>query len=431
METSSLGSKNKMCYENEDKNFIVFSEVQNDEEHSNSQNIEENEINFNLNESSQNNQSNYSEKENSFHSSSSKMMNISLKSIDPETKRRREEALVKYCIKNLYQNSVIDISFSIQIKNLKIIRRIYLGDNIDINIFTHVIFELFDYIGKSWKIKFPNYHLTGAPDLEKVLFETHNTKKEYYSKLVFLKNFNLKINDKFKFIYDVFNEKWEIDCKIESILKVKDILTKSYKIEKDREAAFMKLKSLFRPILITGENQSPPEGLGGPRDLLKLLKYQKDPYHPVTMKYLEYFRELFSDDESEDFKLTIDYYLHDFDRDDLQIALGDINFLEFYTKEEKLLNQSKSQNSNHEDHENTFNASLVTQDIIYFGNDKEQEEEGEEDSIEEDFANLTVSAKSEEKLNESDLKFDMSQVIKSQISTKQKNSKSSIDRSFN
>lgn len=415
METSSYDINHVILNQNEDM----------------TQNSEGDEINFNFNESIQSNETCQSEKLNSIHISSSKIMNISLKTINAETKRKREEALVKYCIKNLYQNNILDISFSIQIQNLKIIRRIYLGDNIDINIFSHVIFEVFDFIGKPWKIKFPKYHLIGEPNSEKVVFETNNTKKEYYINLVILKNLILKINDKFKFIYDVFNEKWEIDCKVESILKVNNILNKTYKFEKDRELAFMKLKSLFRPILITAENQSPPEGLGGPRDLIKLLKFQKNPYHPITMKYLEYFKELYSENESKDTKLTIDYYLYDFDKDSLQIALGDFNFLEFYSKENKLINQSKNEIINNDQLENTFNANLVSQDIIYVGNDKDHEDEDEEDSIQYDFANLTVSAKSNEKLNESDLKFDVSQVIKNTNSSNQKNNKGSIDRSFN
>ena len=123
-----------------------------------------------------------------------------------------------------------------------------------------------------------------------------------------------------------------------------------------------------------------------------------------------------SDEEEEDVNFKLDSYIYDFDKDSVQIALGDINFLEYYSKNEVL-----EQNL-----ENTFDASLVTQDILYYGKEEEAFNSCE-DSIDDQLGKMTVSANNEDKLNESDLEFDMSKVMKNSL--KQKNSKST-DKSF-
>lgn len=320
-------------------------------------------------------------------------------------KEKRQTMLVNYCLKNYIQNSIYSISFVIKINSHEIIRKILIGDNIDINLFSSVIFELFEFTGKSWKFEFKSYHLTGAPEIEEVTFETHNTKKTYLIYLIYLNKLNLKSGDKFKFIYDVFGEKWEIHCKIESNLTVKEIINKAYKNKLEKELNFEKLKSLFRPILISGTNQAPPENLGGPPDFLKFLKHFEDPFNPITIKYLNYYEELYSKEGEEDSKVNgkligsrMHKYLIDFDFEYIQENLGKINSLKFYKKLAKEKEKEKGIEINSKLSSQVFDATLLTKDILYCPKEEIDSNSGDDSINEYDFD-------TKDYINESDLRI--------------------------
>jgi hypothetical protein len=344
------------------------------------------------------------------------VQNVSIRDDKTQTQlpNKADVSLVNYCSKHFLKNHIYDISFTIKIKDHKISRRIYIGDKIDLNIFSKVILELFDFSGKSWRIKFPYFHLTATPNDNQIIFETHNTKKSYFIYLVYLEKLNLNLNDEFLFIYDVFNEKWVIECKIESKVNVKEIIDKVYKSQKDKDLAFLKLKSLFRPILISGENQPPPEGLGGPQDFVKLLKFKYDQYHPTTLKYMEYYNELNKDD-SEDMDddeddeeygqkskikikenkiagiVNINKYLYDFDFEYVQDSLGTINFLKCYkviSEKDKLFALNI---------ENPFESSKLSNET-YIDDEYEDEDEYDDDMIDE------LENESKNDINESGIK---------------------------
>jgi hypothetical protein len=307
--------------------------------------------------------------------------------ISPEIKRKREEALVKYIIRNFYTNSILEFSCEIKFENFRIRRNFFIGDNFDLLMFADIINELFDFSGKSWMIKLFNFSLIGSPEDEKISFNTQSTKKEYYGNLLTLKKLKLKNNDKFVFTYDIYNEKWQVNCHLISLLSSKQIIEKNYKNEKERSNAFIKLKSILRPILTSGENQSPPEGLGGPSDFSKFLSHKEDIFNPYTLKYSEYYRDTFNIDNLS----KIDYLIEEFDEVELQESLGSINYLKYYQELQ----------TNSHNFENIFDESinLESKNVKVFGNN--------DDSVDESNVQSDKHLISD-KINSKDLKFDLS-----------------------
>ena len=331
-----------------------------------------------------------------------------------EKKRKIEENLIKYTLKYFQSANILDITFSIVTHKYLIQRRLYIPDYIDLNLFCHIINEIFDWEGRSWQIFIKQYNLCSAPDIKEVKFETQNTKKFYNILDVKLSNLKFVRDEKFIFVYDCFGERWTVNCKIESIFSVKEIISRKYNSEKDRSFAFTKIKSLFRPILIKGEGIFPPEDIGGEKDFELLLKNKDDLTHPVVIKYISYYKSLigedlpetelndFKDEEESNITLSshhftnkldsiqresflfenvyndefnkrdiIDEYMNsDFDYVELQKSLGLIEFTKFYDKD--LTNQTKVTEKNLS--QITDIQSLPAYEYEYEFDDDEEEE---------------------------------------------------------
>jgi len=264
-----------------------------------------------------------------------------------EKKKNIEESMIKYCLKYFTNANVLDINFNITTENYTISRRLYIPDYIDLNIFIHVINEIFEWEGRPWQIRIKNFKLSSSADVNEVLYETENTKKIYNIIDVKLNKLMLSKDERFSFIYDRLSEIWNVSCKVEFIHSVKDLIARKYKTEKDRNLAFKKIKSLFRPILIKGEGIYPPDDMGGQKTFKMLLKNRHDFSHEVIVRYLSFYKTLIGEEDSEDNgdddnrnKLDInnrdlleEYLSTDFDFIELQRSLGSIEFVKFYEKE--------------------------------------------------------------------------------------------------
>jgi hypothetical protein len=308
-----------------------------------------------------------------------------------EKKKKIEESMIKYCIKYFTNANVLDIKFDITTENYTITRRLYIPDYIDLNIFIHVINEIFEWEGRPWQLRIKNFKLTSSAEENEVLYDTENTKKIYNIIDVKLNKLMLSKDERFTFIYDRLSEVWNVSCKVEFVYSVKDLIARRYKTEKDRNLAFKKIKSLFRPILLKGEGIYPPDDMGGQKTFKTLLKNRHDLSHEVVIRYLSFYKTLIDEedpevngdeDEEEDNRNKFDinnrdlleeYLTTDFDFIELQKSLGFIEFVKFYEKEANPLLKNNDKiaeiQSVHYDQEEEGN---------------EEEEEGEEEYEEDD-----------------------------------------------
>ena len=274
-----------------------------------------------------------------------------------EKKRKIEESIIKYCLKYFVDANILDISFNISTENYVISRRIYIPDYIDLNLFIQVIKEIFEWEGKPWQFKVKNFKLTSSPEMNEVLYETENTQKIYKIHDVKLNKLLFNKDEKFTFIYDRLSEVWNVNCKVEYIHSVKDLIARKYNNEKDRNSAFKKIKSLFRPILIKGQGIYPPDELGGQKALKAFLKHRNDITHQAVIQYISYYRSLLCEQENEENQDSGDEYEFnnkdfieeflntDFDFIELQNSLGTIEFVKYYEKEANPMLKKKEKTS--------------------------------------------------------------------------------------
>ena len=83
-----------------------------------------------------------------------------------------------------------------------ILRRLYVPDYIDMNLFSYLINEIFEWEGKSWKLIIKNYKLSSSPDIKEVTFETETSRKFYNILEVKLSRLKFEKDEKFNFIYE-------------------------------------------------------------------------------------------------------------------------------------------------------------------------------------------------------------------------------------
>eukprot|EP00340_Litonotus_pictus_P004037 CAMPEP_0170528736 /NCGR_PEP_ID=MMETSP0209-20121228/14220_1 /TAXON_ID=665100 ORGANISM="Litonotus pictus, Strain P1" /NCGR_SAMPLE_ID=MMETSP0209 /ASSEMBLY_ACC=CAM_ASM_000301 /LENGTH=547 /DNA_ID=CAMNT_0010820129 /DNA_START=68 /DNA_END=1711 /DNA_ORIENTATION=+ len=270
------------------------------------------------------------------------------KPLSENEQKKANLSLVTYVKKHFNTNSIIEFLATIEVNGHIIKRKFLLGDNIDLKMFSFVIIELFEFIGKSWKVVFPNFSLSSAYESEKVSFKTQTTEKEYLIQLVGLKKLKLEKGVKFIYIYDYLGEKWEVNVLVEASTPVNSLIYKKYKTQKDQNIALTKLKGLFRPILISGKNHAPPEGLGGPKLFKIFLKNLEDFSNPTTREHMSYYKTLIDDDLEENNEIDkvlegvsdnyhfirhseAERYLAEFDSGAIQMLLSEIKFLDFYS----------------------------------------------------------------------------------------------------